>query len=339
MNVKVHIDRAAAIKAGSARYGDVVVQVDPAALTQEQREVLASLDERGGITDLTSQLYNHANDMPPRPCLSGPDPAAWIDWHIASREVAKSLKEAALAKAKAEADRYVDWAGTRPLDEWVTLAYSEWRATYPKSDDRNIQAPPQYSRRDYPTEVIESVHERLAELYDLGRAEAQRRNEQSKQRREAAEAVMVAAEQRKAEQIANWVRDHMDDNAQGRFKLGLLPTDEVLASLREHVFADLAPFPRYQRIDSDDIDHLDGCSEYGDPGMSCETEAAESLTAEQFTVMASIRESAPEGATVEARVHTCCCDDCEAGIVRFSALVTVPFGELTFSREYSLDAD
>ncbi len=160
------------------------------------------------------------------------------------------------------------------------------------------------------------------------------------------ERAVADAERRNAEerttrknQINAWVSAHGSENQKGRHALNLLPVDEVLDAMRDEAFISLDSFPRYQKIKRDDLDH----DEYCEAGISCDVNAADHLTPEQYDQFAAITRTVakPEckmtGAQVEALAHVCeCKGSCDATLSRMSARVTLQVGAFTFTREYAL---
>jgi hypothetical protein len=57
IRVKLEVSREAAILAGKAQYGSVVVEIDPGELTETQRKTLLAFNVVGGAFDLTSSEY------------------------------------------------------------------------------------------------------------------------------------------------------------------------------------------------------------------------------------------------------------------------------------------
>lgn len=156
--------------------------------------------------------------------------------------------------------------------------------------------------------------------------------------RNAAEAAADAAKRAEQRVAATaWIAEHATDLA-ARHAEGLLPTPELLARVRDHVFAAIDA-PRYEKITRADLWHSDECCESAPEFV---TEPATDLTAGEYETLVRVRTKAPEGATVGVREHRGWCDTCNGGernerdVVRRSALVTVTALGRTLSREYSL---
>ena len=130
----------------------------------------------------------------------------------------------------------------------------------------------------------------------------------------------------------------MNDDAEGRFKLGSLPEKESLAAMRDRLYASLGDFARYRRIRWTDIEHTDECTG-PDGGVDCATNAAASLRPAEYELYEQIRAAAPEGARLDVLAHSCECRGCGAGLVRRSVRVKATEGGISFSREYALVKD
>jgi len=144
--------------------------------------------------------------------------------------------------------------------------------------------------------------------------------------------------QEKRDTINNWVETFGDGNQKGRLKLNLLPDDEVLAEIRDAVFAELGSFPRYEKIKGDEI----SCScKYDDQEIEFNVTDSDSATPEDFELLNRIMGIMPN-AKVVLRDHIGFCERChnndipDGEIQRKSILVTVEHGGFTLSREYSV---
>lgn len=166
-----------------------------------------------------------------------------------------------------------------------------------------------------------------------------------KARFEQAEAARIAeaAEKkaRRAAQIATCVRDWGDDDQRQRLADGVLPEAEALELIESHVLAPLAHHAEYERIFFDDLVHDENCSAV--EGLSCKRTEVTELSREQYAIFRSLKDSAIAAAaaidatlTLEKRRHHCACDYCHHYLVRLGVLVHVEWGALSVSREYGL---
>jgi hypothetical protein len=366
MKVQVNVDRTAAIMAGHDTYGPVIVDLDPADLTPEERALLAECPESNGITNLTATPEGYATHRPPYPKTTTPEPRLWLAWRAETKAAhAAHVAEVARRAEERMAD-YLEWAKDQPLEAFIATSHhrvdgtlapaftarlppaetgasgshflpssSDWRHTT-TAKETNTPAPEVYARQ------------RLAERF----AEAETRvavlREESARAIANQRAETEAAAERRERQLADEVRDFMDDNALGRYRMGVLPEEEILDSMRARIFAPLEGLPRYRKLHLADLEHEDGCYSWtaeatdGD-SLTCEVERATDMTsaeAERFWAIDEVaRAIALTGLTVEVTplAHRCSCDHCHAEAIRLSAQVKVTVGELTFTREYGLE--
>jgi hypothetical protein len=204
-----------------------------------------------------------------------------------------------------------------PLDVWLEEGDNKWRVD-------NYRPRLNLPR---PLSELIALDPRLAVRADEAKAEAERRN------------VARAAEAELREsRRTSWIEIHAPEFVP-RWSEGLLPEKELLARVRDVVFAGLADWPRYVRIVDSDLWHDEHCMQ-AVPIYS--TEDADELTADEYTALDTFRVQAPPGATVEAREHVGYCAGCNGDkrndhdVVRRSVRVTVDWHGTSVSREYGL---
>ncbi len=331
MKVLIRVDRVAAILAGCDCYGDLIAEIDPADFNLDERTALANAPEQDGITDLTAP-FAAPGDYPRPPETAMPDVRAWLRWRIKCA----SLRERALRKQRAawdeQAEQYIEYWSQQPLEQFVR---KDWPAIYYSATLPNVASQgPSLPEREA-IDALMRIEQALAPLLDQARELAEERNQAIEQRKAQQEAKRRDAQTRRAEQLAQWVEERMDENAKARFKLKLLPEDEILDTIRSDIYRPLDGFERYRKIRFDDIEHSDHCT--GSQSLDCDTDEAKQLSAEQFDIYRHIERAAPEGARLKSLVHSCACESCNAGLIRRSVQVVVAVGELLFSREYALD--
>lgn len=188
-------------------------------------------------------------------------------------------------------------------------------------------------------EQILTLHD---EENNRARKEAQRlktereKAAEEKKRRETEERKQAEKEaaERRRQALAAWVAERGTPSQKERYAENLLPEEELLASLRQYLFAPLSEFDRYRKLKKDDFCEC----QYGNGDVSYEVEKAESVGPEAFEKVKAIRQAAKgiEGAEVTILAHTGTCSECEERITRLSARVQIPFAEDVFSREYAL---
>jgi hypothetical protein len=349
MRVAVNVDREQAILAGQDGYGRVVVELDPAELSEEDRAMLAATPELNGITDLTANPWRSSAEAPKRPRTATPDPLAWLAWRRAMQAFEKDSQAREALQVEQELAAYLDWARAQPVEaflEWTTGGRERVRLPMPSKEAPRLPSKPYWLDWSRAPEV--RAREALAETWAAAEQLAATREAERQARRAAEEAEQEAKAVRRQEQLAAWVGSVMDENAQGRFQRGVLAESEILEAIAEDTFAPLAEFPRYVPIQCGDLDHADACEECE---MECRLGPANSLgvalTADQYAVFLAIERAAIEdpaglGATrveVTPYAQVCACSDCDAELSRVAARVTVRYGELAVSRAYGLDGD
>lgn len=180
-------------------------------------------------------------------------------------------------------------------------------------------------------------------------AELERENERRQERAVAeVEAAKLAAEQEARDkeeaealyQAALWtfvrgVSDHRDIR---RIDEGLYPLEEAERLLRDHLFYRAAELPRYERLQSDDVQHSEECQYWQ---VKFDADDAECLTREQFAQLEGFKRlfASQENTEVVARRHTAECECCEQQAERYSVLVTITWHGRLFSREFALLKD
>jgi hypothetical protein len=143
--------------------------------------------------------------------------------------------------------------------------------------------------------------------------------------------------------LAEFVREHMDENARKRWNAGVLPLAEIHDRARQVLFANLKRFPRFLRLTNEDMSSSKGRRSSADrrcPRLApvYETlDTVEALTAHQFDVLERIRAAAPAGATVETVMHVgWCCPEKHIKRQRAAVRVSVPWNGRSLMREYAL---
>lgn len=333
MKVLVNVDREAAVKAGSEVYGQVIVDLALADLSEEDRAVVAAAPERGDhVTDLTSLPWVY---QPAKPKMATPEPLAWIAWRreaIAARE-----QWAADTRVKVQEDLvdYLAWAREQPVTAFIRWDHRQGGTPCLPMAAEGPKLPayphdlPQFPGR---TDPQAAAWEALADKITEAQAEIARRQAFYKEREAARDAENAEAARQRRERLAAEV-PNMDANAQGRWKLGLLPEEEILDSLRNRLFASLDGWPRYVKLAGRDLPHEDWCSA---SDLECAVTPAETLTAAQYEYFDRLVRDLPTGARYDFKVHTCTCSACSAEARRYSVRVKIEDGPLVFTREYAL---
>jgi hypothetical protein len=333
MEVKVVISHETAIAAGHARSGIFQLHVTDefvAELSEAEREELICLVRNS--TD--ASLWNQAGIAIACESIERPDlPAlkSLIQRRIFARDAANARLEAdALRKASEK-------------EETAIKAVQAWLAKDPES--KLLGRAPNVSVMGVSVWPYEGIPPVVRDAYEMHRAHLQgianQRNAEAA--REAAE--REATERREcAEQRANikaWIAKHGSASMQAREAEKLLPEKELLHAVREWLFAPLADFARYERLDDGDARHADDC--YTGAPIAYQTEDADELTEPEYERLDVLRDAArrlAEPAEVQAREHRVMCrhQNCPAETLRRSVLVSIDWNGYPLSREYALTA-
>ena len=332
MQVLVNVDREAAIKAGSEVYGRVIVDLSLADLTEEDRAIVAAAVERDGVTDLTSLPWIY---QPAKPKTAAPEPLTWIAWRREATAARAQWEADARVKVQQDLADYLAWAREQPVTAFIRWDHRQGgtpclpRATEGPEFPAYPHDLPWFPGR---TDLQVAARGALADKIAEARAEIDRRQAFFKEQEAAREAEDAEAARQRRERLAAEV-PNMDANAQGRWKLGLLPEEEILDSLRNRLFTSLDGWPRYVKLGGRDLVH-----EYGCAGMDleCTVTPAETLTAAQYDYFERLARDLPTGARYDIKVHTCTCSACGVDASRHSVRVKIEDGPLVFTREYAL---
>lgn len=337
MKVNVCIDRSAAILAGREVFGNQQVDLSLEGLSQEQRAAVASAPIKNGVPDLTAAVGYLPDGQPEMPKLADAEPLPWLEWRVAALRTIAAQKAKEDAAFETSVERYIRWACEQPAEAFLKPAYpgaSDVKVGYP-AKDTFADAPDLPRDRDLPGGVPQRIREALADLSAQAQVLADARNAEVARAAQARVEAREAAEQRRAQQIAAWVAEHMDENAHERFALGLLSETEILKGMHDAMFRCMDDVPRYCGIGVDDLEHEETCC--GDPPeISCTTKEAESVDAATFDAFRRIRDAAPKDWTFRLMRHRCTCDECEASLDRFSVDAAVQIGELTLQRKFAV---
>jgi hypothetical protein len=335
MKVLIRVDRVAAILAGCDCYGDLIADINPADFNLDERHALAQAPENQGITDLTAP-FPLPGQYPAPPETAMPDVRAWLRWRMKCQKI----HQRTLAHYQAQQDQivqhYIDYWLQQPLEHFVV---KQWPAI-----DFSVMLPSGHPGRDEAVlpdadqdELMERIYTALASKLAEAQLLAEQWNQQAFKNRQEEEAHRQQTLVRRAQQLAQWVENNMDENAQARFKLHLLSEDEILDAMRDRIYQAFDDLQRYRKIRFEDLQHHAYCQK--PCGLDCETDEANYLTAAQFEIYQHIQQRLPKGAQIKPLIHSCACERCHVGLIRRGVQVMIPFGEFVFSREYALDGN
>lgn len=142
------------------------------------------------------------------------------------------------------------------------------------------------------------------------------------------------AENKKA--IAQWIADNCDEEMVDRLQAGFLPDDEIIEEAMHHLFEvnedEYVPLKKEQACDCDR-----GCAGAVKFTVMPVVPGVATLDSRQFATLERVKESAPQGAFVQPRLHKASCPECKCTpIARAAALVTLEWNGWLLKKEYQL---
>jgi hypothetical protein len=319
ITLEITISRAAAILAGKSQFGKIETPVDPALLTPEQREELAKHMTPWGSDGVHSGKYS---PITPIAEISTEAISRYIDEHRQQRLASEA------ATRKQDAERDVEHVAT--ATEWLETPDEElirW-ARY----GNEVHGPHGYQimealERARP-DLASAVVKRLAALQETAKAKDKVDNAAREAREAKDKAAYKALEKRKADGLAAFVAAHCTDVQKARRTADLMPNKEVLALVRDSVFAPLDQQPRYERMRASDYGYQDE-----ETVVEFDTRDAKAATDDQFVAMEAIRKLLP-GATVTLREHVATIGD-EEMEVKPTFHVAIDWHGHELTREYA----
>lgn len=360
MKAIINIDKKVALLAGVNNFGEYEIEFDPADLTPEQREELLLSETKGSTGDYLLKLpslkmwdsnswctgYRGGEWSPivdkymPKPTSPGLESMKqMLDARIIIRKEIQAFEEDKKAKGEAEqaekkAAKIAEFLDT-PAEKLFRVDYASdlapkgcvWIGDFGIGHSGSIG----WFQRNYGCPEVDAKIAEVEALFPAAMETAWEKYNalQAEKDRKAAEEQALKAE---------WVSQYGTDDMKERFEAGVLPEDELLDVVRDHLYAPLNDFPRYQKMKKGDICEADE-NEYEDHRVSYKTEDLTEMTADQFAMMKKIKAAAPEGAVIEARKHVGVCADCpddDGYLERVGFMVRVAVGDFEFSREYGM---
>jgi len=347
MKAIIFVSAKAALLEGLDNQGEDTIEFNPADLTEEQRAALAK------CSDLKDGMFV----LPKAHPVSKPDIDALrqiLDFEISvtKEQQAKDLQRTEMAIAK-----FKEWAKGQP-EKTVTKHYDTWGVELPYigyadtvKEVLGLQNNPRRSDEGLLLDYLVKDNADIKDAYEDAKSLAFWLNlednidqmirdkkirtnaEEYKREQEALKAEAIAKEQRKVNQIKAWVEANGTENQKLRYKDGFLPDQEIIDAIRAEVYAPLDVFNRYKKLTKSDV--CEGEDEYDRHDVSFDVEDAEHLSADQYDALLKIKEAIPT-ATIEPRIHTAKCDDCETEVTRIGFMVRLTVGDFEFSREYGM---
>lgn len=344
MKLTINVDQLACLRAGvDAPSSTVVLEMDPATLTQPERDLLA------------------------RRLLDGHRVTAWEICPPTVEGLRATLgailhRDAKQAEAeKAAREGRIGEALAAPLADWIecgsggpgyyvsqqddpgsyrvgSSGYFLGRPAirkYPAgaylddlslTDSRIIERRAQAGREWLPLSISE--WDRHMAEYAVFCAQAERKAQERK-------LEAAAKAQRREEQIATWLATDASEGMRKRHERGLLPEEDILAVMADGVFGPLEELGRYVPITASEV--RDDLEAEEDDKVTIFQSDAESATDDDVAMMERIEAALP-GCSVKLVRHIGYLNDMDDAddpeVVRHAIHVTVTDGELTFKRRY-----
>lgn len=334
IKVLVYVSEKAAILAGRSECGRALVTIDPAELTPEQREELTlCLIKRVDEGDNTGD-YLDVTGGAGMPLVAEATPETVL-MLLEARRVLRTEREQQAAEQKvrqtvAHDKRVKEWLAAN-VEEFLSAphcVHDRWTIRRPGT----YNAPPADERLDELNAAAVLLMAERNNVLELEREAKRRANEQARLNCAAAEKARTEAQDKQARE---WVAKYGSPDQQERQEVKLLPRDEIVDCIRGYAFSVLDKFPRYERLQANDVCESD-CGNK-DADVEWETSDAETATSFQWRARQAIRAELKDrdDATVVIRRHYGECDcGCEGEAERFSIRVEIKVGAFTFSREY-----
>ena len=173
---------------------------------------------------------------PKRPATATPDPQAWIDWRRAAADVEAQWLAEIQATVAAELKTYRAWAREQPASAFIRWSWGCYGEIQLPEDDAGPKIPkfpaglPWFPDR---TEPDAAAWKALAPQIEAAQALIAQRQAADQAHRAAEEAQAAEVACLRSERLEAEVMNAMDANAQGRWRLGLLPDTPQTARVGE----------------------------------------------------------------------------------------------------------
>jgi hypothetical protein len=296
--VIITLDRRAAILAGTAKWDNVMVDVDLSDLTSAERLVLADTDALGGSTFDLSSPFGEDDGYPNLGIADIASVKRVLAWW-ATYQTAKQAEKAERERKEKQDEERLEAEHRQKIEAW--LADDNDTSPTPRTDSRN-------GTLFVPADLREAVNAKTVRL------EAEARATKAAYR----ERIMAKA----------------TDEQWERYKAGMLPERELLTLVRNVVFEPVGVMPRFRRIKESEV----RAEEDLDAKVIFEVSNEREANAEQFAALRRVArqlEKAGLKADCKLRRHSGGYNNDDPWTVtRYSIMATVdtPLGPV--SREY-----
>jgi len=357
MLVPIYVSPAAAVRAGKAVSGPKSLDLSEeqiADLTEEQREELARVAGLGNgdySSERIGQEYHDYSLVEP----TVEELAKALDHRIERKREEKAKKAARAQEKRAESrERHLEVLRERRTREnekrYFGLRLEEngsWTVLDPGKHPRTCSGEYQQLKPFWPVgyelptdEEVTSSPEAQGWLADLEKENEDRKQQavqkriEEYEREQAEEKAKEEQEEAFSKALDTFVLHHGSTDQIERLAAGLLPSDEARNLLRNHLFAPLDDFPRYERLKSDDIPHAsdEECGYGCDGDLDFGVEDLESLDKEAWERFQVLQTLIPDDAQHDLRLHYGKCEQCDGTVGSRSVLVTIEWHGQNFSR-------
>lgn len=333
--VELLIDCSAAIREGSSTCGTTETPL-PADLSAAEREVAALLPKRELEDRIVLLPYEPTAGAAREPFLA----AMPVLWDVSPESVRAAL--AAWPQARARAEQAAEAARQEQREREHQTLLDRWRRPeFWVEDDYTAHGTGVFrvlKRRPNPIGASEELlrdPEVVAAQAEADRkaAESIANAERALREREEAEAREKKEAASRAEALSRWVATLGTPNQKARMERGLLPEREALALLREHVFAPLSEFPRFERLQAADL-----ANEVCEDDVEYQAWTLRELSPRQWDMVSAIEQAASgiPGVTCTPRGHMVSATSLSLTLSRASLLVAATVDGISLSREYAL---
>lgn len=352
----VYIDQAAAIRAGSSRWGLQPLDLDLEQLTPDERAILADyavdvydhprrgmvrkneapVGDLGGLAPVGIALTSH--HLYQLPAVSAPTVEAVRGGIAAIAEAVrleaerKANAEANAARERAEAEAELQARAVQVinalraakdgaplvLEDGVTIDVAAY-ASGPCFAFKGSPTAPTYYFLN--TENMAADHPLRAELVRLAAEYTDAVKAKRKAEAEAQAARRKAEEDELAAARERTTREVVarlgSEDQLERLNAGVLPMREVRELLERDAFGDI-PLEEYERIKAEDLAHQD---DYGEHDITVRSEEVTTYSAAQWVAIKRVRlclTNDYDGCKVMRHRATCDRDDCDAELVRYA---------------------
>jgi hypothetical protein len=327
VTVAVSIDRAEAIRAGKKQYGHTTVLIDPANLNDDQRDELAltGQDNDGNAwLQYADSAMNGVGYTTPIVEPTEAIVAKALDEKRA-RRLAYEAKEKAEKEKRAREQRE---EAIRRANEFLGESINKIISSVNVHRTEEIGGWALYYKEHLPADLLQMVKAHIEEA----NAEHKRRKVDWDARKKAMDEEAARKERDKAAALNSWLNDNGTATQRQRRQAGLMPDEQVLAMVRDQLFAEFKHLARYERMTADDFEN------YHAEDIEYETSGVTEATDDEFRALQAITEIAKnvsDEAEVKLRDHIASVRNKELERRR-SVLVTIPWKGHKLSREYQL---